>query len=335
MPFKSKAQQKAMYAKADKGEIDKKVVEEFSDATKKQKGGFAALPEKKAASIKNGSSKLAGMEIDVEKGDTILTGRFKNSPKIVKSFGTDSNGQPTINGMKALAFRIDKLMPKKKKEKKAMTIKEALQGSYLDWWSNAGDKALDGFTAAGNTAGKNVTKSLNFLGSRKLMGMPLWGKIGAPIAGDTQRAQGAKAMTPKRRDISIQTNRLKNNDNNWEQEQAYQEKLKQPVGSGGFPVQQPAPTQVAQQTDKVAPPPPPPPADAKQVVMTEPKPALPPKKSSVCTLLKEAMCKGKKGKGKAKLGMRPKVGKSVKKALLQRTARNRVATKLMAVVRST
>jgi len=35
-----------MHAKADKGEIDKKVVGEFDAATKKQKGGFKALPGK-------------------------------------------------------------------------------------------------------------------------------------------------------------------------------------------------------------------------------------------------------------------------------------------------
>ena len=52
-------------------------------------------------------------EIDVEIGDTILRGRFKNKPVVVKNFGVDDKGQPTINGKKMLSFRIKKLMPKK------------------------------------------------------------------------------------------------------------------------------------------------------------------------------------------------------------------------------
>ena len=46
MPYKSKAQQRAMHAKAERGEIAPSVVHEFDEATKKQKGGFAKLPEK-------------------------------------------------------------------------------------------------------------------------------------------------------------------------------------------------------------------------------------------------------------------------------------------------
>jgi hypothetical protein len=58
--------------------------------------------------------KAAALELDVEKGDIILTGRFKNSPQKVETMGTDKLGQPTINGRKALTFRIEKLMPKSK-----------------------------------------------------------------------------------------------------------------------------------------------------------------------------------------------------------------------------
>jgi hypothetical protein len=52
-------------------------------------------------------------EIDLEIGDTILRGKFKNKPVVVKDIGTDEHGQPTINGKKMLSFRIKKLMPKK------------------------------------------------------------------------------------------------------------------------------------------------------------------------------------------------------------------------------
>ena len=51
------------------------------------------------------------IKLDIEVGDVILTGRFKNKRTIVKDIGTDDKGQPTVNGMKALSFRIEKLMP--------------------------------------------------------------------------------------------------------------------------------------------------------------------------------------------------------------------------------
>jgi 2'-5' RNA ligase len=61
--------------------------------------------------------KAASIDVDIEVGDTVLTGRFKNKKTVVKEIGTDSNGQPTINGMKLLAMRIDKLMPAKAEKK--------------------------------------------------------------------------------------------------------------------------------------------------------------------------------------------------------------------------
>tara|TARA_Y100000593_G_C4148852_1_gene256040 strand:+ start:407 stop:655 length:249 start_codon:yes stop_codon:yes gene_type:complete len=60
------------------------------------------------------------LELDLEEGDVILTGRFKNKRTIVKKIGKDDLGQPTINGMKALNFRIEKLMPKSKWSKKTL-----------------------------------------------------------------------------------------------------------------------------------------------------------------------------------------------------------------------
>ena len=60
------------------------------------------------------------LELDLEVGDVILTGRFKNKRTVVKSLGKDKLGQPTVNGMKALSFRIEKLMPKSKWSKKTL-----------------------------------------------------------------------------------------------------------------------------------------------------------------------------------------------------------------------
>ena len=60
------------------------------------------------------------IKLDLEVGDVILTGRFKNKRTVVKDISTDELGQPTINGMKALSFRIEKLMPKDKWSKKSL-----------------------------------------------------------------------------------------------------------------------------------------------------------------------------------------------------------------------
>lgn len=56
--------------------------------------------------------KAGAVTLDIEKGDTLLGGRFKNMKTVVKDIGTDELGQPTINGKKLLSFRIAKLMPK-------------------------------------------------------------------------------------------------------------------------------------------------------------------------------------------------------------------------------
>lgn len=53
------------------------------------------------------------MNIDLEIGDIILTGKFRNKKVEVKEFGVDDKGQPTVNGKPMLNFRIQKLMKKK------------------------------------------------------------------------------------------------------------------------------------------------------------------------------------------------------------------------------
>jgi hypothetical protein len=47
------------------------------------------------------------INIDVDKGDTVLMGKFKNKKVVVKDFGKDDHGMPTINGKVATTFRID------------------------------------------------------------------------------------------------------------------------------------------------------------------------------------------------------------------------------------
>jgi hypothetical protein len=58
------------------------------------------------------------MNIPIEKGDVILTGKFKNKPVVVDGFSTDENNQPCVltkkgKKVKILAIRIQKLMPGK------------------------------------------------------------------------------------------------------------------------------------------------------------------------------------------------------------------------------
>lgn len=60
-------------------------------------------------------------ELDILPGDIILTGKFRNKPCVVKSFGKDDNNQPVIitdtgKKIKFLSIRIQKLMPRKKND---------------------------------------------------------------------------------------------------------------------------------------------------------------------------------------------------------------------------
>lgn len=59
-------------------------------------------------------------KIDVEKGDIILLGKWKNKKAEIEGFGKDDNNQPTVKtdrGEKPLyKFRINKLMPKDKQK---------------------------------------------------------------------------------------------------------------------------------------------------------------------------------------------------------------------------
>ena len=49
-------------------------------------------------------------KLDLEIGDVILKGKFKNRKNVVKTISYDDKGQPIVNGMKMLTFRIEKLM---------------------------------------------------------------------------------------------------------------------------------------------------------------------------------------------------------------------------------
>ena len=57
--------------------------------------------------------------LDIEPGDVILTGKFRNKRTIVKDIGEDQYGHPTINGKTILKFKIEKILPKEKWSKKS------------------------------------------------------------------------------------------------------------------------------------------------------------------------------------------------------------------------
>jgi hypothetical protein len=48
------------------------------------------------------------IKLNVKVGDTLLMGKFKNKKVVVKNIGKDEWGMPTINGKKAVTFRIPK-----------------------------------------------------------------------------------------------------------------------------------------------------------------------------------------------------------------------------------
>jgi hypothetical protein len=63
---------------------------------------------------------VEALDLDLDVGDIIMTGKFKNRRTAVKEIGVDDLGQPTVNGRKALSFRIEKLMPKDRWSEKSL-----------------------------------------------------------------------------------------------------------------------------------------------------------------------------------------------------------------------
>tara|TARA_Y100000034_G_scaffold118171_2_gene158563 strand:- start:544 stop:1518 length:975 start_codon:yes stop_codon:yes gene_type:complete len=58
--------------------------------------------------------------IDIEVGDIVLGGKYKNKRMTVKEIGKDELGQPTVNGKPILKFRTEKHLPDNKKSKKTL-----------------------------------------------------------------------------------------------------------------------------------------------------------------------------------------------------------------------
>ena len=65
---------------------------------------------------------MEAVVLDVNIGDTIYVGRFKNKPIEVKEIGTDDHGMPTINGRKVVNFRFAKKQVNEENMNKEYTI---------------------------------------------------------------------------------------------------------------------------------------------------------------------------------------------------------------------
>tara|TARA_Y100000310_G_scaffold168032_2_gene168092 strand:- start:16376 stop:16588 length:213 start_codon:yes stop_codon:yes gene_type:complete len=64
------------------------------------------------------------IQLDINIGDVLLGGRYKNKRIVVKKIGKDDLGQPTINGDPILKFRIEKHLPDDKKSKKTLDLRK-------------------------------------------------------------------------------------------------------------------------------------------------------------------------------------------------------------------
>ena len=119
------------------------------------------------AFLKGYLSKYAKVSLDIEVGDIVLTGRYKNKRMEVKELGTDELGQPTVNGQKLLAVRIEKKLPKSKWSKKSLD-KEAksLEECEIDEDELAPGKMLEYIMAKlANDAEGSPSYSLSTSGS--------------------------------------------------------------------------------------------------------------------------------------------------------------------------
>lgn len=80
------------------------------------------------------------MKLDLNIGDIILTGKFRNKPVEVAGFDKDENNQPVIltkdnKKVKILCVRIEKLMPKKAVKESSNMKKNDKKQSLLELYN--------------------------------------------------------------------------------------------------------------------------------------------------------------------------------------------------------
>jgi hypothetical protein len=104
------------------------------------------------------------IKLNVKVGDTLLMGKFKNKKVVVKSIGEDDWGMPTINGKKAVTFRI----PKKEDLKEmglggGAGVGLSLPGGYINGAPKADDvkKVSKKLNNKGMSGYEDVEESIN------------------------------------------------------------------------------------------------------------------------------------------------------------------------------
>jgi hypothetical protein len=65
--------------------------------------------------------------LDIEIGDTVLGGRFRNRKIVVDDIGVNELGQPTINGKTILKVRVPKMYPDEMKKNENIENSELAQ----------------------------------------------------------------------------------------------------------------------------------------------------------------------------------------------------------------
>ena len=119
-PIENQAHAVAGILMREYGRINKQIYNENINETIKKVGDKYVVYPKNGGdrlgthdSLASAKKQLAAIEInkedvnvDVDKGDTVLMGKFKNKKVQVKDIGKDDHGMPTINGKQATTFRI-------------------------------------------------------------------------------------------------------------------------------------------------------------------------------------------------------------------------------------
>jgi hypothetical protein len=95
-----------------------------------------------------------GINIPVNIGDVILTGKWKNHKEVVKEIGEDEHGLPTINGKGILKIRIEKLMKKSIKEAEKPKI------SKKDFAKKVAEEGKEAYEYNKKNAGSGMKMSL-------------------------------------------------------------------------------------------------------------------------------------------------------------------------------
>jgi hypothetical protein len=94
MPYRSTAQQRKFHAMAARGEISKEVVSEWDQATKKQPGGFKALPKKVKSAELTPLAKIAARAL--QKMAMPSSNPVPQLPSLVSSLSGGSGGAQTV-----------------------------------------------------------------------------------------------------------------------------------------------------------------------------------------------------------------------------------------------